>query len=156
MSLSDRLKSLRKPIADHWGNALGLGLMRLLARAPLPLVRALGWVFGRTLHAVAGFIDRPVLETAQRDRTGGIELHAQLLVQLAGQRLQRRFARLGLAAGLDEAVGAVLAHHHRPAAVIQDDRGYDLDRGRGVAHFRFCSNSLRMRLYWSSQESART
>lgn len=54
MSLSDRLKSLRKPIADHWGNALGLGLMRLLARAPLPLVRALGWVFGRTLHALAG------------------------------------------------------------------------------------------------------
>ena len=54
MSLSARLKSLRKPMADSWGNALVLGLMRLLARAPLPLVRALGWVFGRTLHAVAG------------------------------------------------------------------------------------------------------
>lgn len=54
MTLSARLKSLRKPLADRWGNALGLGLMRVLARAPLPLVRALGWVFGRTLHAVAG------------------------------------------------------------------------------------------------------
>lgn len=54
MSLSARLKSLRKPMADSWGNALGLGLMRLLARVPLPLVRALGWVFGRALHAVAG------------------------------------------------------------------------------------------------------
>lgn len=54
MTLSARLKSLRKPIADGWGNALGLALMRLLARVPLPLVRALGWVFGRTLHAVAG------------------------------------------------------------------------------------------------------
>lgn len=54
MTLSARLKSLRKPIADSWGNALGLGLMRLLARAPLPLVRGLGWVFGRTLHVVAG------------------------------------------------------------------------------------------------------
>ncbi len=53
MTLSARLKSLRKPMADSWGNALVLGLMRLLARAPLPLVRALGWVFGRTLHAVA-------------------------------------------------------------------------------------------------------
>lgn len=41
-------------MADSWGNTLVLGLMRLLARAPLPLVRALGWVFGRTLHAVAG------------------------------------------------------------------------------------------------------
>lgn len=54
MMLSARLKSLRKPIADRWGNALGLGLMRVLARVPLPLVRALGWVFGRALHAVAG------------------------------------------------------------------------------------------------------
>lgn len=54
MSLSARLKSLRKPMADNWGNAMVLGLMRLLAHAPLPLVRALGWVFGRTLHAVAG------------------------------------------------------------------------------------------------------
>lgn len=54
MSLSSRLKSLRKPMADNWGNAMILGLMRLLAHVPLPLVRALGWVFGRTLHAVAG------------------------------------------------------------------------------------------------------
>jgi KDO2-lipid IV(A) lauroyltransferase len=53
MSLSARLKSLRKPMADSWGNAMVLGLMRLLAHAPLPLVRALGWVFGRALHAVA-------------------------------------------------------------------------------------------------------
>ena len=54
MTLSARLKSLRQPIADNWGNVLGLGLMRVLARAPLPVVRGLGWVFGRTLHAVAG------------------------------------------------------------------------------------------------------
>ena len=58
--------------------------------------------------------------------------------------------------GLDEAAGTVLAHQQCPAAVIQDDRAHDPDRARGVAHFRFCSNSLRMRLYWSSQESART
>lgn len=54
MSLSDRLKSLRKPMADRWGNAAGLALMRLLARLPLSWVRALGWVFGNVLHAVAG------------------------------------------------------------------------------------------------------
>jgi Kdo2-lipid IVA lauroyltransferase/acyltransferase len=34
-------------------NALGLVAMRALAVLPLPLVRALGWVFGRVLHAVA-------------------------------------------------------------------------------------------------------
>ena len=54
MSLSERLKALRKPMADSWGNALGLGFMRLLARLPLPLVRALGWTFGHVLHAVVG------------------------------------------------------------------------------------------------------
>lgn len=54
MSLSQGLKSLRKPIAERWGNALGLALMRLLARWPLPWVRAMGWLFGTVLHAVAG------------------------------------------------------------------------------------------------------
>jgi Kdo2-lipid IVA lauroyltransferase/acyltransferase len=34
-------------------NRLGLGLMRLLARLPLPWVRALGWALGTALHAVA-------------------------------------------------------------------------------------------------------
>ncbi|KAG1385525.1 hypothetical protein G6F59_017349 [Rhizopus arrhizus] len=105
---------------------------------------------------MAGLVHRPVFEGAQREGGIGAQLHAQFLVQFAGQRLQRRFAGFGLAARLDEAVGAVLAHHQRPATVIQDDRGHDLYRGRGSAHFRFCSNSLRMRLYWSSQESART
>ena len=108
------------------------------------------------LHAVAGLVHRPVLERAQRDGGIGAQLHAQFLVQLAGQRLQGRLAGFGLATGLDEAARTLLAHHQRPAAVIQDDRSHDPDRGCGVAHFRFCSNSLRMRLYWSSQESART
>ncbi len=111
---------------------------------------------GLCLHAMAGFVHRPILKGAQRDGGFGAQLHTEFFVQFAGQRLQRRFAGFGLAARLDEAAGAVLAHHQRPAAVIQDDRGHDVDRGRGVAHFRFCSNSLRMRLYWSSQESART
>ena len=35
-------------------NALGLGAMRVMARLPLPLVRALGWAFGQVLHLVAG------------------------------------------------------------------------------------------------------
>lgn len=108
------------------------------------------------LHAMAGLVHRPVLERAQRDGGIGAQLYAQFFVQLAGQRLQRCFAGFGLATGLDEAAGTVLAHQQRPAAVIQDDCGHDPDRGRGGAHFRFCSNSLRMRLYWSSQESART
>ena len=34
-------------------NRLGLGFMRLLARLPLPWVRALGWLLGRVLHLVA-------------------------------------------------------------------------------------------------------
>jgi Kdo2-lipid IVA lauroyltransferase/acyltransferase len=34
-------------------NRLGVGFMRLLAHLPLPWVRALGWVLGRVLHAVA-------------------------------------------------------------------------------------------------------
>ncbi len=34
-------------------NALGLLAMRALAVMPLPLVRGLGWLFGRVLHAVA-------------------------------------------------------------------------------------------------------
>ena len=54
MSLSRRLKSLRKPMAESWGNAASLALMRLLAWLPLPCVRALGWLFGTVLHAVAG------------------------------------------------------------------------------------------------------
>ena len=35
-------------------NRLGLGFMRLLARLPLTWIRALGWLLGRVLHAVAG------------------------------------------------------------------------------------------------------
>lgn len=35
-------------------NWLGLGFMRLLARLPLTWIRALGWLLGRVLHAVAG------------------------------------------------------------------------------------------------------
>ena len=35
-------------------NWLGLGFMRLLARLPLTWIRALGWLLGRALHAVAG------------------------------------------------------------------------------------------------------
>ncbi|MNI47155.1 hypothetical protein D3C73_1016550 [compost metagenome] len=85
-----------------------------------------------------------------------MQLHTQFLVQFTCQCLQRLLARVGLATGLDETAGTVLAHHQRPAAIIEDDRGHDVDRGRGSTHFRFCSNSLRMRLYWSSQESART
>lgn len=34
-------------------NGLGLAAMRVMARMPLPMVRALGWVFGQVLHAVA-------------------------------------------------------------------------------------------------------
>src|SRR5690606_2828286 len=34
-------------------NRLGVGFMRLLAHLPLPCVRALGWLLGRVLHAVA-------------------------------------------------------------------------------------------------------
>lgn len=40
--------------SSHWANRLGIGFMRLLARLPLPWVRAVGWVFGQVLHAVAG------------------------------------------------------------------------------------------------------
>lgn len=50
---SSFLTSLRQSAAERWGNALGLGLMRLLARLPLAWVRALGWLLGRGLHAVA-------------------------------------------------------------------------------------------------------
>ena len=35
-------------------NWLGLSFMRLLARLPLTWIRALGWLLGRVLHAVAG------------------------------------------------------------------------------------------------------
>ena len=34
-------------------NGLGLGAVRVMARMPLPMVRALGWVFGQVLHLVA-------------------------------------------------------------------------------------------------------
>ena len=37
-----------------WLNRLGLGFMRLLARLPLPWIRALGWLAGQLLHGVAG------------------------------------------------------------------------------------------------------
>ncbi|WP_372656375.1 lipid A biosynthesis acyltransferase [Hydrogenophaga sp.] len=48
-----RLHALRHFVAHNWGNRLGLAWMRLLARCPLPLVRGLGWIMGRVLHAVA-------------------------------------------------------------------------------------------------------
>ena len=54
MNSSAQPKSPRQPVTDGWGSALGLGLMRALAWAPLPLVRALGWAFGRVLHMAAG------------------------------------------------------------------------------------------------------
>lgn len=34
-------------------NRLGVGFMRVLARLPLPVVRGLGWLLGRSLHLVA-------------------------------------------------------------------------------------------------------
>lgn len=34
-------------------NGLGLAAMRVMASMPLPIVRALGWVFGQVLHVVA-------------------------------------------------------------------------------------------------------
>ena len=40
MSLSRRLKSLRKPMAESWGNAASLALMRLLAWLPLPAAQS--------------------------------------------------------------------------------------------------------------------
>ncbi len=46
-------ESPRQSAAQRWGNALGLGLMRLLAHLPLGWVRALGWLFGTVLHGVA-------------------------------------------------------------------------------------------------------
>lgn len=41
------------PFSERWGNRLGLGFMRVLACLPLSWVRALGWVMGQVLHAVA-------------------------------------------------------------------------------------------------------
>lgn len=38
----------------HWPSVLGLAFMRVLARLPLPWVRALGWLLGTVLHALAG------------------------------------------------------------------------------------------------------
>ncbi|GAB3184513.1 LpxL/LpxP family acyltransferase [Hydrogenophaga aquatica] len=38
---------------QRWVNSAGLGVMRFMARLPLPVVRALGWAFGRVLHLVA-------------------------------------------------------------------------------------------------------
>lgn len=39
--------------SERWGNRLGVGVMRLLARLPLSWVRGLGWIMGQVLHAVA-------------------------------------------------------------------------------------------------------
>lgn len=40
--------------ASNPGNRLGLAFMRLLARLPLAWVRALGWLLGQALYALAG------------------------------------------------------------------------------------------------------
>lgn len=53
MRLSQRLKALCKPMAEGWGNVASLVFMRVLARLPLPWVRALGWLLGIGLHLVA-------------------------------------------------------------------------------------------------------
>jgi KDO2-lipid IV(A) lauroyltransferase len=39
--------------ASRWTNRVGLGVMRALAWLPLPWLRALGWLLGQGLHAVA-------------------------------------------------------------------------------------------------------
>jgi len=61
-----------------WSNRLGLGFMRLLARLPLPWIRALGWLGGQVLHGVAArrrriartnwFLCFPQDSEAQRNR----------------------------------------------------------------------------------------
>ena len=56
-------------------------------------------------------------------------------------------------AGLDEGRRAVLAHQQHMAAAVSDDRSHDPDRF--AAHFNVFSNNFKIRLYWSSQESAR-
>ncbi len=56
MSLSKPNDIPAKPdasLSERWGNRLGVGFMRLLARLPLSWVRALGWLMGQVLHTVA-------------------------------------------------------------------------------------------------------
>jgi KDO2-lipid IV(A) lauroyltransferase len=52
--VSERFEEVRAPTPGWAGrrNRLGLGLMRLLGRLPLPYLRALGWFFGQILFLV--------------------------------------------------------------------------------------------------------
>ena len=51
--LNTRANTPSAPASVGWSARLGVGFMRLLARLPLSWVRALGWVLGVVLHAVA-------------------------------------------------------------------------------------------------------
>ncbi|MNV64609.1 hypothetical protein D3C71_1572600 [compost metagenome] len=87
---------------------------------------------GMRPYAVPGFVHRPGLEPAQRYSTGRVQGDPEFFVQLTRQGDQGRFTGLGLAAGLDEGVRAVFAHDQYAAAGIENDRGDDIDRRRGV------------------------
>ena len=78
----DALRQFRHAVATTVGNRLGLGFMRLLSLLPLPLVRGVGWLLGRLLHALAArrrriartnwrlcFPDSSEAETARAVRT---------------------------------------------------------------------------------------
>ena len=93
-------------------------------------------------HARARLVGGDGLEVAERGETCRIEPHAELLLHLAHRRLERRLARLELAAHLHVGAGAALAHREQLGPVLalaqEGDRG-DLEdrpgavRGRSVA-----------------------
>ncbi len=66
-------------------------------------------------------------ETAQVHRLLGIDVQAQFFVQFARQGLHRRFARVDLATGLHEGLGAAFAHQQGPAGRIDEQGSGDMD-----------------------------
>jgi len=63
-------------------------------------------------------------------------------VQLTGQRFDRLFAGIDLAARLHECLGAALAHQQRLAVAADQERGGDTDSGwHGQNHLE-CKDTM--------------
>ncbi|ANC84471.1 hypothetical protein KKK_27060 [Pseudomonas putida B6-2] len=79
------------------------------------------------MHFEAWFVGGGGTELAQVHGLSRVDAQAQFLLQLAHQRLYRRFTGIDLAAWLHESLGATLAHQQRAALRVDQQGGGDAD-----------------------------